>query len=181
MKSLLATAAVLAVAAAPAFAQTAAAPSTADQQFARSAASGGKTEVELGQFVAQHAQNPDVQAFGQRMVTDHTAANAKLEQVAKGESIQLPASPDSKDQATINRIEKLKGAELDRTYIRDMVQDHQKDIQEFQKEAQSGTDPQLKSFAQDTLPTLQMHLQMAEQAQSKIASGASRTSSAQQR
>jgi putative membrane protein len=70
----------------------------------------------------------------------------------------------------IDRLEKLKGAAFDREYVRDMVQDHQKDVQEFQKEAQSGSNPQLKAFAQETLPTLQQHLQMAQQLESKMGS-----------
>jgi putative membrane protein len=43
-----------------------------------------------------------------------------------------------------------------------MVQDHEQDVADFQKEAQSGSDPRLKAFAQKHLPVLQQHLQMAK-------------------
>lgn len=42
------------------------------------------------------------------------------------------------------------------------VADHKKTIAEFQKEAQSGSDPALKAFAQQSIPVLQKHLQTAE-------------------
>lgn len=43
-----------------------------------------------------------------------------------------------------------------------MVEDHEKDIAEFSEEASTGKDPAVKSFAARTLPTLKMHLQMAQ-------------------
>jgi predicted outer membrane protein len=43
-----------------------------------------------------------------------------------------------------------------------MVQDHKQTVSEFQKQAQSGSDPALKSFAQKYLPIIQQHLPMAE-------------------
>jgi len=42
------------------------------------------------------------------------------------------------------------------------VSDHEEAVALFQKEASSGTDPDLKAFAQKTLPTLQEHLKMAQ-------------------
>jgi len=35
-------------------------------------------------------------------------------------------------------------------------------VELFQKEAKAGEDAHLKAFAEKTLPTIQMHLQMAE-------------------
>jgi putative membrane protein len=62
-----------------------------------------------------------------------------------------------------DRLSKLAGAAFDVAYMRDMVKDHTSDISEFQQEAKSGTDEKLKSFASDTLPTLQDHLKQAQQ------------------
>ena len=45
-----------------------------------------------------------------------------------------------------------------------MVSDHVKDVNEFKKEANSGRDQQVKSFASNTLPTFEEHLQHARQA-----------------
>ena len=42
-----------------------------------------------------------------------------------------------------------------------MVSDHVKDVNEFKQEANAGRDPQVKSFASSTLPTLEEHLQQA--------------------
>jgi putative membrane protein len=44
-----------------------------------------------------------------------------------------------------------------------MVKDHETDIAAFQKEANAGKDDSLKSFASETLPTLQDHLKQAKE------------------
>jgi hypothetical protein len=40
-----------------------------------------------------------------------------------------------------------------------VVEDHEEDIKEFQKEAAGGRDPNAQAFAKATLPTLQAHLE----------------------
>jgi putative membrane protein len=146
------------MAAAPVFA----APSGADKTFASGAASGGLAEVQLGQLAEQKAATPQVKEFARTMVSDHTQANQDLEQIAQQENLNLPKQPYKKERTQAQRLEKLSGASFDKQYMTDMVQDHRKDISEFQREATSGKDPTLKSYAQKYLPVLQKHLQMAE-------------------
>ena len=136
--------------------------SSADKMFVNKAAQGGMAEVELGQLATQKAQSDQVKQFGQKMVDDHTKANDKLKEVASQENITLPTGLDAKDQATKDRLSKLSGAQFDKAYMQDMVEDHKKDVAEFQKEANNGKDPAVKNFAQQTLPVLQQHLQLAQ-------------------
>src|SRR5581483_6292960 len=124
-----------------------------DDSFAKKAAEGGLTEVELGQLATQKASDPAVKAFGQRMVDDHTKANDQLKTIAAQENIQLPTEPNAKDQAEKARLAKLSGAAFDKAYINHMVMDHKKDIAEFKREANTGKDEQIKNFASQTLPT----------------------------
>jgi putative membrane protein len=136
--------------------------SAADKAFAMKAASGGLTEVQLGQLAQQKATSPQVKQFGSRMVTDHTQANQELMQIAEQANLQLPTQPDRQDNATIQKLRGTSGSAFDSAYTQNMVQDHQQDVAEFRKEAQNGSDPALKSFAQKYLPILQQHLQMAQ-------------------
>jgi putative membrane protein len=57
---------------------------------------------------------------------------------------------------------------FDRAYINAMVKDHIEDVAEFRKESQTGQDVDIKAFAAKTLPTLQHHLEMAQDARKKI-------------
>ena len=141
---------------------------TADHNFAVKAAQGGMAEVKLGQLAEQNAESPDVKAFGRRMVTDHTKANDELKAIAGRKGITLPADIDAKDQSTYDRLSKLKGAEFDKAYMKDMVSDHKEDVSEFRHESEHGTDADIKAFAAKTLPTLEEHLHLAESTEGKL-------------
>ena len=144
----------------------------ADQKFANEAAQGGMAEVKLGQLAQEKASSDAVKSFGKRMVDDHSKAGDKLKDAASKENITLPTDISAKDQATYDRLSKLDGAAFDKAYMKDMVSDHQKDVAAFQKEANGGKNDSLKSFASETLPTLQDHLKQAKET-SKMVSGAS--------
>jgi putative membrane protein len=133
-----------------------------DTTFVQKAAQGGLAEVELGQLAVQKASSEDVKKFGQRMVDDHTKANDQLKRLAAQEHRDLPEHPAAKDRQAKARLEKLSGAQFDKVYMRDMVKDHQKDVAEFERESKMAKDPAVKSFAEQTLPTLKEHLKEAE-------------------
>lgn len=150
-----------------------------DAKFAMKAAQGGMAEVQLGQLAAQKASNPDVKAFGQQMVDDHSKANDQLKSVASQEKMTLPTTMNAKDQALYTKLQGLSGADFDKTYTKAMVKDHQEDIKEFQKEADKGKDPQIKNFASQTLPILQQHLSKIQSIQSGLGAGGAKSAGAQ--
>jgi len=139
-----------------------------DSTFATKAAQGGMAEVKLGELAKEKASSQAVRDFGQKMIDDHTKANDELKGIAGRKSITLSTSLDSKDQATYDRLSKLSGPAFDRAYMRDMVSDHRTDVNEFKREANSGTDTELKSFAAKTVPTLEEHLRMAESTEGRV-------------
>ncbi len=136
--------------------------SMADHKFVKEAAQGGMAEVELGQLAQQKAASAEVKQFGQRMVDDHTKANDRLKELASSKGINLPDSPNAKQKALKERLSKLSGEQFDKAYMTNMLQDHKKDIAEFQSESNSGRDVDVKNFATQTLPTLRDHLKEAQ-------------------
>src|SRR5438093_1248753 len=130
--------------------------SAADKTFMMNAAKGGMMEVEWGKLAAQNGQNADVKKFGNRMMTDHSKANSELMALAKEEGVTLPGAKSPGKWKS------------DKDYMDMMVKDHQADLAEFQKEAQSGTDPDLKAFAAKYSKVVQQHLDLAKQTQSKV-------------
>jgi len=135
-----------------------------DSEFAKAAAQGGLAEVKLGELAENKATNNTVKELGQRMVDDHTKADESLKTAASQDNISTPAEMDAKDQATYDRLSKLSGTAFDRAYARVMVRDHVADIAAFRHEANNGKDASIKTFAAQTLPTLQEHLKLARQA-----------------
>ena len=139
-----------------------------DTAFVLEAAQGGLAEVQLGKLAAEKGSDPDVKAFGQQMVDEHTKANDQLQAIAHDRKMTLPETLSSKDQATSDRLRKLSGAAFDKAYIADMVKDHQMDVKAFGKEATSGENPAVTNFASLTLPVLQSHLDKAKAIHAKI-------------
>ena len=152
-------------------AQTASGLSAADQRFVKEAAEGGMAEVELGRLAELKGSSDDVRKFGQRMVEDHSKANDKLKELAAAKSITLPEQPNAQQEATKDRLMKLSGADFDKAYMRDMVQDHKKDVAAFRVESKSGRDPDVRNFATTTLPTLRDHMKNAESIEPKVLPG----------
>jgi putative membrane protein len=136
--------------------------------FVRNAAEGNMAEVKLGQLAQEKAQSPEVKKFAERMINDHTKAQEQLKQVADQQHINFPTDVNSKDAATYRSLEKLSGAEFDQAYARTMLRDHEKDVTEFKKEVSTAQNGPVKQYAQETLPTLESHLQEAKQMQAQV-------------
>jgi len=145
--------------------------SSDDADFIRKAAKGGLAEVELGRLAQQKGASDVVKQFGRRMEQDHSKANQELQQLAASKGVTLTQSLDDKDAAERDRLSKLSGREFDIAYMRDMVKDHMEDVSEFQREANSGQDLDVKAFASKMLPILQDHLRMAQQYEKMLRSG----------
>lgn len=129
-----------------------------DAKFAVAAANGGMAEVELGTLAQEKAVNAKVKDFGSMMVKDHSKANDEMKALAKSKGITLPDSIDSKEQKVKSDLSAKSGADFDKAYVSNMIDDHKEDIKEFEDAAKNVKDSELKAFAVKTLPTLKMHL-----------------------
>jgi putative membrane protein len=132
-----------------------------DQTFIKDAIEGNLAEVQMGKLAQDKGQSDGVKSFGQMLVTDHTDANQKATAVANQIGVTPPTEPNAKQKALYEKMSKLSGPAFDREFAKAMVQDHKEDIQKFQQEAKKQNDP-VGNFANQTLPTLQKHLQQAE-------------------
>ncbi len=142
-----------------------------DSGFAIKAAQGGLAEIKMGQLAQEKGKNPDVKAFGSRMVADHTKAADELKQISSRQNINLPTQPSAADQDNYSKLLKLDGDAFDKEYARLMVKDHNEDVKDFQSEAQNGKNQYLKDFASQVLPTLQEHLNHAQELATAVGAG----------
>jgi putative membrane protein len=129
-----------------------------DSMFVMEAAMGGMMEVQAGQLAQQNAESQRVKDFGGMMVTDHSKANDELKGLASSHGMMLPDSLPTNIRKHLDEMKSMKGKSFDRHYMSMMANDHKKDISKFEKQANSGTDAQLKSWAGTTLPVLQKHM-----------------------
>lgn len=134
-----------------------------DRRFVQQAARAGMAEVQLSKIAQERAQAPQVRAFAERMVKDHTEAHEELMTLARGKSIaDLPGELDGEHRRAAERLQRLSGEAFDRAYMRQMVEDHKKAVSDFERAAKRADDAEIKAFAAAKLPALKAHLEQAE-------------------
>ena len=132
-----------------------------DAQFVVEAAAGGMEEVQLGQMAQQNALSEDVKAFGAMMERDHLKAGDHLTSLAKEKNIVLPSGLSPDMQTMAEKLQKKNGRDFDKDYISMMIDDHKKDIKDFEREAKGGADADIRAFADSSLHMLRKHLDSA--------------------
>jgi putative membrane protein len=135
--------------------------SPADQQFVLDASKADATEIAASKVALKNSNDPHVRKFAQQMITDHTKLSQGMATlVAKKGFKPTPAA----DSALVGKLQSLKGKEFDQAYVEQIgVEAHQRAVDLFHQESQSGTDAQLKAAAAHALPTIKHHLAMAQQ------------------
>ncbi len=151
---------------------------SSDNDFLMKAGQGNQAEITLGKMVAAKATNPQVKQFAQMMVKDHTAALKQIQQLAQSKNVTIPDTlPDDAQQLQTKLQSDKKGKDFDKDYMDGMVQDHQKDVQEFQDASQNAKDNDVKQLASTLTPKLQQHLDKAQQIDQKLGGGSTSSSS----
>jgi putative membrane protein len=125
-----------------------------DRDFIMKAAEGNTHEIEMGEMGQKQAQSAEVKEYARRMVQDHSQAGQRLMALATAKGIKPPKHG--------KQHSKVGGANFDQEFMAMMVQDHETTVQEFQKEANGGGDPEVRAFAKQSLRTLQEHLTLAK-------------------
>ncbi len=136
-------------------------PSAQDVAFVQAASQANMEEIAQGQLAQQQSGSPTAAIFGQWMMGDHSAASATLQTLAAQESVSVPTTLDTAHAAELATLQPLQDGAFSQTYATAAVGDHAQSLMTFLHEAESGSDPALVSFAQETLPTLVQHLQGA--------------------
>lgn len=136
--------------------------------FVDNAAQSGITEVEAGKLALQKSSSADIKTFAQHMVDDHTKANQQLMALAKKHDLEVPDDAALLDKAK-KAILEMRDESFDKAYANNQVNAHEEAVELFKKEASSSDNAELKAFATEKLPTLEKHLQMAKELQSKYA------------
>jgi putative membrane protein len=140
---------------------TSAGATAIDTAFLTDAMKGDNGEVAIGNLAAEKASSSAAKDFGRLLATDHGSHKQKLAALAS--SAGLPTTDESTDEAKANldKLKGLSGAAFDKEFAKMMVEDHQKDIAKYEKQASSG-DPQTAALAKETLPVLRKHLKTAQ-------------------
>lgn len=130
-------------------------------KFLADAIKGDNSEMTLGSLGARRGHSRGVRAFGATLHADHAKGHAQAAAAARRDHVAVPAGMMPEAQAEYGKLQRLSGAAFDREFARYMVEDHKKDIAEFEEQAKTG-DRVTRDLATATLPVLRKHLSIAE-------------------
>jgi len=136
--------------------------SRTDKDFLKESAEASLSAIKSGQLAQQKATDPNVKRFAQQQVQTHQNIYNQLNQIARQHNVTLPSQMASRDQRDYDKLADKSGNEFDREYTQWSADHSQKAVQEFQKEAEHGQNPDLKNLASSYLPTMQNQMQTAQ-------------------
>jgi putative membrane protein len=137
--------------------------SPADRQFISMVATTDMTEAHEGQVAENQANRADVKDFAKTLIQDHTESYSEIAQLAAKTGISIPTGINVAKNREIQQLVRLKGARFDQQFDRDEIQDHQRALAIFKREAAHGQDADVKAYAAKMIPVLEKHLNLAEQ------------------
>lgn len=137
-------------------------------EFVTEAGGGNSAEVQLAQLALKNGENAAVKAFAQMMIKDHTTANEDLALVVRNHNITFPPPVPAEEKAVYDQMTGLKGAAFDKAYIDHAVEDHTKDVAEYQEAMDEVKDAKLKAYVEKVLPIVAGHLKEARSIQAKL-------------
>ena len=133
---------------------------------------GDVSEVAQGEIAKDRTQNAGVRDFAVMLVTDHSKADQNVLQLARdqrfGVDLTIAADPQlvqaQKDgQALLAKLRDAAAADFDLLFAREEFADHDRDIKaltELRRQIGDGTP--VAKLLDETLPTLNMHRDMAQ-------------------
>src|SRR4051812_20719419 len=120
--------------------------STNQRKFVETMMIANMAEIQLGQMAQSQALSPDVKAFGEMVVADHTKAIGELRPLAQQLEVPEPRALDVQHAAVANRLSRLNGAAFDREFVKAMVSAHR----DVAKQAKPMARPAASSSAAST-------------------------------
>jgi putative membrane protein len=142
-----------------------------DRMFFQDAAKANQDEIDVGKLAQQKSSNSQVKSYGETLVSDHTKAQKELENLSAKKGASIEPYQGATARAEYQRLEGMSGANFDRSFVSQMVQDHEKAISMFEQALKNTQDPEVRNFINSTLPVLRKHLTEAQDLERKLNKG----------
>lgn len=143
----------------------AAVPATSREvEFMLQAARTNLAEIAAGHLGMQRGNDLSVRQYAQRLVQEHTVLQARLQEIAQARGIALPQLPSRHQRYVLDGLKPLSGETFDLAFLDRVGLDmHAEAIRMYRLLTQvKGVRPDLRTYALEALPILQVHLDLAQ-------------------
>jgi putative membrane protein len=119
-------------------------------------------EIDASKLASSRAADSDVLGFAKKMIDEHSAADQKVQDLAKSKGVKLVSfQPADFEKLEKTRLESLKGRIFDHAFITTMRMGHKNAYQELQDARDSTDDTQIQALLSEILTHVQAHEQLA--------------------
>ena len=145
-----------------------------DAQIASIVVTANQVDVDAGKLAKARSANPEVKAFAQTMITDHTGVNKSATELATKLKVTPEDNPTSQSlksggDANLATLKTLKGPALDKAYIDHEVAYHQQVLDALDKTLIPGArNEELKALLVKVRPAFVAHLEHAKHLQTAL-------------
>ena len=138
------------------------AKANADTDFLTEVVPAIAASVKITEYSVKHASDEKVRDFAERVAKQHKGSVKTASEHAKRLKIAVVTDPDKDSKETIDKLSKLKGADLDVAFLEWLIDVH-KDTTVFDNEVKNGADADLKTYAKDAITSGNEHLKEARE------------------
>jgi putative membrane protein len=129
------------------------------------------TEIALGKLAEDKASAPEVRAYADQLVQDHTSLDATVVAMAQRQGTHLrdqttPSRQGRKGVQTTRRFEQkltsASGSKFDQLFLEQAGSDHQRLIGKLQQDREDANDDELEALIDKIVPILEQHRELAQ-------------------
>lgn len=136
--------------------------SAQDKTFVRKASQGSLAEVQLGKLALQKSKNDEIRTFAQKMIDDHTKLMGDMKPFGEKMGVPQPKTVSAEQKSMMTKLRAKSGKAFDEAYVKDMVEDHHKDVADFDQEIGTTQNSELKSTVTSGRDVVKMHSDMID-------------------
>jgi putative membrane protein len=137
-----------------------------DARFLQQAGQLGLFQHELNELGFTFGSTVEVREYARHVANEyatfdaHFGINGELGPLLEFHGIELPTTLTKNEQRVLDRLTALAGTDtnrFDRAFVNEAISVNQQSIRLYQKEANSGQELDIQTFAQRMLPIIQSH------------------------
>jgi len=140
-----------------------------DANFVADQVAANYAEVKLAKLAEEKSSHAEIKKVAKMLETHHSKSLDELQKLAKAKSITVPIEAD---EASIEKVQSLRDKkdveDFNKDWCKEMVDKHEKTIEEFEDKLENTQDPDLKSWISQSLPGLRSHLDQLKACHEKI-------------
>jgi putative membrane protein len=145
-----------------------------DAHIASIVVTANQVDIDAGKLAKAHATNPEVKAFAEQMITDHTGVNKQATDLAAKLNVTPEDNPTSESlkkggDDNLKNLRSLKGTAFDKAYIDHEVAYHQAVLDAVDKTLiPNAKNEELKALLVKVRPAFVAHLEHARHVQALL-------------